>query len=132
MQGILLVLIAVLAVVLYKLLSGQKLTYTYIRTTKKELNWNDNSEFFTSEQENGFLTIDKAMLIVEEEEYALKSENDLPPEAFLNIQQGRLISVRVKLLDGEKTYFIDPENNSIKLSIPQTSFASTTFQTLAI
>ncbi len=132
MQGILLVLIAVLAVVLYKLLSGQKLTYTYIRTTKKELNWNDNSEFFTSEQENGFLTIDKAMLIVEEEEYALKAENDSPPEAFLNIQQGRLISVRVKLLDGEKTYFIDPENNTIKLSIPQTSFVFTTFQTLAI
>lgn len=132
MQGVLLVLIAVLAIVLYKLLSGQKLTYTYIRTTKKELSENENSEFFLSEQENGFLTIDKNMLIVEEEEYALKGENDLPPEAFLNIQDGKLISVKVRLIDGEKNYFIDPANNSISFTLPQSKMATPPTQALAI
>ncbi|RYE51547.1 MAG: hypothetical protein EOP48_18055 [Sphingobacteriales bacterium] len=110
MQIFLLLLIIILSIILYRLLSSNKVTFPYIRTTRLNRT-EDNTEYMATESEHGLITIDQDILIVEGEEYSLKPKKDLPAEAYLIINSGRLISVCLRLEDGEKHYFIDPEHN---------------------
>jgi hypothetical protein len=114
MQNALLILICILALLLYKLLSSKKINFVYIRTTHKEYN-NKNTVSFISSNEKGLITIDKHIVIVEDEEYSLIEYKNNPTEAELLIENNRLINIKVKLRDGEKVYFIDPENNFFNL-----------------
>ncbi len=116
MQYVLLFLIVFLSIILYKLLSERKLTYSFIRTRKRLIGRDFNGDE-TDEIENGLIIIDKDILIVEGEEYLLKSKMGLLPEAVLNIQKNRLITVKVMMENGEKIYFIDPENNICNIQI---------------
>jgi len=116
MQYVLLFLIVFLSIILYKLLSERKVTYSFIRTRKRLIGQEFNGDD-TDEIENGLIIIDKDILIVEGEEYLLKSKMGLPPEATLNIQKNKLLSVKVMMENGEKIYFIDPENNICNIQI---------------
>lgn len=97
-------------------MSERKVTYSFIRTRKRLIGQEFNGDD-TDEIENGLIIIDKDILIVEGEEYLLKSKMGLPPEAVLNIQKNRLITVKVMMENGEKIYFIDPENNICNIQI---------------
>lgn len=116
MQYVLLILIVFLSIILFKLLSERKVIYSYIRTRKRLIGQDFNGDE-TDEIENGLIIIDKDILIVEGEEYLLKSKMGLPPEAILNIQKNKLLNVKVILENGEKIYFIDPENNICNIQI---------------
>ena len=116
MQIALLILIVFLAGVLFYLLYSQKATFAYFRTTHKEF-FNNSTEFFLNNDEKGVITIDRNMIIVEEEEYSLVEENGNPPEAELVVVDNKLISVKVNLISGEKTYFITPTNNNFSFSL---------------
>lgn len=97
-------------------MSERKVTYSFIRTRKRLIGQEFNGDD-TDEIENGLIIIDKDILIVEGEEYLLKSKMGLPPEATLNIQKNKLLSVKVMMENGEKIYFIDPENNICNIQI---------------
>lgn len=115
MQIVLLFVIFVLSVILFRLLSSQKITYPYIRTTR--LIRKDGNEFATTESEMGLLTIDQNFVIVDGEEYHLKQQPDGEVEAILNIDNNRLLSVCIYLEDGEQLFIIDPEHNQVNASL---------------
>ena len=110
MQIFLLSVTLLLAIILYKMLSSQRITYPFIRTTRIDRTEND-SEYLTTEAEQGMITIDHDVVIVEGQEYSLKGKKGQSSEAYLNIANGKLISIGIRLKDGEKLYFIDPEHS---------------------
>jgi len=109
MQIFLLTVTFILAVVLYKMLSSRRATYPFIRTTR--ITRGDSSEYLTTEAEQGLITIDKDAVIIEGVEYSLKGEKGKESKAFLNVEGGKLISIGIRLSDGEKVYFIDPAHS---------------------
>ena len=110
MQLFLLSVVVILSIVLYKMLSSYRATYPFIRTTRLTRTEND-SEFLTTEAEQGLITIDKDSVIVDGTEYSLKTGKNRDAEAYLTIDGGKLISVSIYLPDGEKLFFIDPEHS---------------------
>jgi hypothetical protein len=110
MQIFLLTVTFILAVILYKMLSSRRATYPFIRTTR--ITRGDNSsEYLTTEAEQGLITIDKDAVIIEGVEYSLKGKKGKESKAFLNVEGGKLISIGIRLSDGEKVYFIDPAHS---------------------
>lgn len=110
MQIFLLTVTFILAVILYKMLSSRRTTYPFVRTTR--VTHADNSaEYLTTEAEQGLITIDKDTVIIEGLEYSLKSKKGRESKAFLNVESGKLISIGIRLQDGEKLYFIDPAHS---------------------
>ncbi len=112
MQYFLLSVTVVLAIVLYRMLSSQRTTYPFIRTTRIDRT-EDDAEYLTTEAEQGLITIDHDVVIVEGQEYSLKAKKGLDSEAFLNVDNGKLISIGIRLRDGEKLFFIDPEHSLV-------------------
>jgi|GEM_PF-843506 len=127
MQLILLLLIIILSLILYRLLSSRKVTYPYIRTTRIATA-GDLAGSRTTEPETGLITIDNDTLIVEGEEYSLKPRKGGAPQACLNIEENKLISVSVLMENGEKLFFIDPQHNSLNgISLGQLNDSSAAF-----
>lgn len=112
MQIILLAIIVILSIVLYRMLSLQRVTYPYIRTSRTS-HTEDNKEYLVAEAEEGMITIDQDTVIVEGQEYSLKARRGEEAEAFLNIQDGRLVSIGIRGEGEEKIFFIDPDHNLI-------------------
>ncbi len=110
MQILLLIITILLAVILYRMLSSQRVSYPFIRTTRI-FRAEDNTEYTATEAEEGMITIDHDMVIVEGQEYSLKNTRGNKAQAFLNIEDDKLISISIRLEDGEKSYFIDPTHN---------------------
>lgn len=110
MQIFLLSITVILSVVLYRMLSSQRATYPFIRTTRIDRT-EDDAEYLTTEAEQGLITIDHDVVIVEGQEYSLKAKQEQHAEAYLNIDNGKLVSIGIRLKDGEKLYFIDPEHS---------------------
>ena len=110
MQIFLLSLTVLLSVVLYRMLSSSRATYPFVRTTRT-FRTEDDAEYLTTESEQGLITIDQDVVIVEGHEYSLRSSREKDAEAWLNIDGGKLISITIRLGDGEKLYFIDPEHS---------------------
>lgn len=92
------------------MLSSYRATYPFIKTTRL-ISTDEGEQYITTESEQGLITIDQDTVIVEDQEYSLKSKKGKQTEAFLNIESGKLISISIKFLDGEKLYFIDPEHS---------------------
>ncbi len=114
MQIILLVVIIILSVILYRMLSTRRMTFPFIRVSRKLRN-DHEKEFTIAEAEDGIITIDEDTVIVEGLEYSLKPKKGATPEAYLNIENGRLISIAILLDEEERIFFIDPERNQIDL-----------------
>jgi hypothetical protein len=110
MQIVLLLITVFLSIILYKLLSSNRATYPFIRTTRLERT-EDNSEYLTTEAEEGLITIDKDVVIVEGNEYSLKAQKGSEAQAYLTIDNGKLVSISIRSANGEKLYFIDPEHS---------------------
>ena len=110
MQIFLLSITLLLAVILYKMLSSHRATYPFIRTTRITRTEED-AEYLTTEAEQGLITIDHDIVIVEGHEYSLKEKKGEAAEAHLNIDKGKLISICIRTTDGEKLYFIDPDHS---------------------
>jgi len=117
MQIFLLSVTVVLSIVLYRMLSSNRATYPFIKTTRTSRS-DDGAEYTTSEAEQGLITIDQDVVIVEGQEYSLTAKKDGQAEAYLNIANGKLVSVNIRLENGEKLYFIDP-GHSLFLSYQQ-------------
>jgi len=110
MQLFLLSVTIILSVVLYRMLSSNRTTYPFLRTTRVSRS-DDDEAYRTTEAEQGLITIDHDIVIVEGQEYSLKEKKGNAAEAYLNIANGKLVSVGIKLNEGEKLYFIDPEHS---------------------
>jgi len=110
MQLFLLSITLILSVILYRMLSSRRATYPFIRTTRISRTDSD-AEYHTTESEQGLITIDHDIVIVDGEEYSLKTKKGQVSEAYLNIDAGKLISIGIRLNNGEKLYFIDPEHS---------------------
>lgn len=110
MQIFLLSVTVILAIVLYRMLSVRRATYPFVRTTRISRTEN-GAEFLATEAEQGIITVDNDVVIVEGVEYALKENKNRRVQASLNIDNGKLISISIKLADGEKLYFVNPEHN---------------------
>ncbi|HRO42628.1 MAG TPA: hypothetical protein PL009_07320 [Flavipsychrobacter sp.] len=110
MQIFLLFVTVILSIILYRMLSSQRTTYPFVRTTRVDRT-EDDAEYLTTEAEQGLITIDQDVVIVEGQEYSLKAKNQENAEAYLNIDNGKLISIGIRLKVGEKIYFIDPEHS---------------------
>jgi hypothetical protein len=110
MQVILLIITVILSVILYRMLSSQRATFPYIRTTRLS-RAEDDSEYSTTEAEQGLITIDHETVIVEGQEFSLKSRKGMPPEAYLNVDSGKLISICIRYDGEEKFYYIDPDHS---------------------
>src|SRR5687768_5782453 len=101
MQIVLLLITVVLCIVLYRMLSSQRATYPFIRTTRLSRT-EDDAEYLTTEAEHGLITIDQDIVIVEGHEYSLKARKGQDADAYLNVDSGKLISICIKLPDGDK------------------------------
>lgn len=110
MQIFLLSVTVILAIILYRMLSSQRATYPFIRTTRVDRT-DEEAEYLTTEAEQGLITIDHDVVIVEGQEYSLKGKKGEDAEAYLNIDNGKLISIGIRVNNGEKLYFIDPEHS---------------------
>ncbi len=110
MQIFLLSVTVILAIVLYRMLSTQRATYPFIRTTRIDRTDN-HTEYLTTEAEQGMITIDNDTVIIEGNEYTMRPQKGKEIEAYLNVENGKLISIGIKTLQGEKIYFIDPEHS---------------------
>ena len=110
MQIVLLLITVLLSIILYRLLSSYRATYPFIRTTRLERT-EDRSEYLTTEAEEGIITIDKYVIIVEGNEYSLKTHQGVEAQAYLTIDNGKLVSVSIRTQGGEKLYYIDPEHS---------------------
>lgn len=110
MQLILLTITVILSIVLYKMLSGRAASFPFVRTTRMVIT-DDGQSYQTTEAEHGMLTIDRNVVIIDGQEYSLKGKETNAAEAYLTIQEGKLVSVSIKHLKGEKIFFIDPEHS---------------------
>lgn len=110
MQIILLVITVVLTIVLYKMLSSRVASYPFIRITRVVIT-DEQQSYQTTESEHGLLTIDNNVVIVDGNEYSLKSTNGAKPEAYLSLKDNNLISVGITYPNGEKIFFIDPDHS---------------------
>lgn len=110
MQIFLLSVTFLLAIVLYRMLSSQRATYPFIRTTRIDRTEQD-AEYYTTEAEQGLITIDQDVVIVEGQEYSLSARKGEAPEASLSVNNGKLVSISIRLKTGEKLFFIDPEHS---------------------
>ena len=110
MQIVLLLITVLLSIILYRLLSSYRATYPFVKTTRLERT-EDHSEYLTTEAEEGLITIDKDVVIVEGNEYSLKAHQGMEAQAYLKIDNGKLVSVSIRTQGGEKLYFIDPEHS---------------------
>lgn len=92
------------------MLSSQRATFPYIRTTRLSRT-EDDAEYSTTDAEQGLITIDHETVIVEGQEFSLKSKKGMVPEAYLNVEAGKLISICIRYEGDEKFYYIDPEHS---------------------
>ncbi|MBS1589459.1 MAG: hypothetical protein JST52_07565 [Bacteroidetes bacterium] len=110
MQIILLAVVAILSIVLYRMLSGHRATYPFVRTTRVSRTEAD-SQYYTTEAEHGLITIDDDIVIVDGQEYSLRPKNESKAEASLQVDNGKLVSIHIQMDEGEKIFFIDPEHS---------------------
>lgn len=75
MQIFLLSVTVILAIILYRMLSSQRATYPFIRTTRIDRT-DEEAEYLTTEAEQGLITIDHDVVIVEGQEYSLKGKKE--------------------------------------------------------
>lgn len=108
MRPILLAVAAVLAVVLYRMLSKGGKTYSYNRTQYISF-LSDGSEHVIHESETGSIIITGKTVLIDGLEYIYKPSDNEPVQATLDYDESGLRSVRVLLVDGEKQYFINRE-----------------------
>ncbi len=112
MRPILLAIAAVLAVILYRMLSRGGKTYNYDRTQYISF-LSDGSEHVIHEQEAGSIIITGKTVLIDGLEYIYKPGDNEPVQATLDYDENGLRSVRVLLVDGEKQYFIN-RNPAVK------------------
>jgi len=130
MQIFLLSVTVILSIILYRMLSSRRATYPFVRTTRIDRTEED-AEYLTTEAEQGLITIDHDVVIVEGQEYSLKTKKGEHAEAYLNVDNGKLISISIRLKEGEKLYFIDPEH-SVFASYQRSMTDSHTHQLFAL
>lgn len=106
MRPILLIIAAVLAVILYRMLSRGGKTYAYNRTQMISF-LSDGSEHVVQEQTNGSIIITSRTVLIDGLEYIYKPSEGEPVQALLEYDESGLRDVRVLLPEGEKQYFIN-------------------------
>lgn len=112
MRPILLAIAAVLAVILYRMLSKGGKTYVYNRTQYISF-LSDGSEHVIQEESQGSIIITGKTVLIDGLEYIYKPADNEPVQALLDYDESGLRSVRVLLIEGERQYFINrnPQNN---------------------
>jgi hypothetical protein len=124
MQILLLAITFTLSLLLYKLLSGYRASYPFIRTTRISRS-DKGEEFLTTESEHGLVTIEKDAVIIEGREYSLVGRKGQQPEALLNLNAGKLISITIYHSNGdEKLFLIDPHHSLFFKSYHETASGS--------
>lgn len=106
MRPILLAIAAVLAIILYRMLSRGGKTYAYDRTQYISF-LSDGSEHVISEQASGSIIITGKTVMIDGLEYIYKPADNEPVQALLDYDESGLRSVKVLLIDGERQYFIN-------------------------
>lgn len=106
MRPILLGIAAILAIILYRMLSKGGKTYAYDRTQYISF-LSDGSEHVISEQSSGSIIITGKTVLIDGLEYIYKPADNEPVQALLDYDDSGLRSVRVLLIEGEKQYFIN-------------------------
>ena len=110
MQLILLFVTFLLSVVLYRLLSHSRATYPFVRITRV-FRRDGQSEYITTEAEEGLITIDSERVIIDGHTYDTRPVKGRAAEASFTIEDGKLICITIALFNGEKQYHIDPDHS---------------------
>ena len=105
LRPILLIIAAVLAVLLYRMLSRGGKTYAYDRTQTISF-LSDGTEHVLQDVANGSIIITSKTVLIDGLEYIFKPAEGQPVQALLDFDENGLRSVRVLLQEGEKQYFI--------------------------
>lgn len=106
MRTILLGIAAVLAIILYRMLSRGGKTYAYDRMQYISF-LSDGSEHVIQETLSGSIIITGKTVLIDGLEYIYKPADNEPVQALLDYDDTGLRSVRVLLVEGEKQYFIN-------------------------
>lgn len=106
MRPILFAIAAILAIILYRMLSRGGKTYAYDRLQYISF-LSDGSEHVIQEQASGSIIITGKTVMIDGLEYIYKPADNEPVQALLDYDENGLRSVRVLLVEGEKQYFIN-------------------------
>lgn len=106
MRPILLGIAAVLAIILYRMLSRGGKTYAYNRMQYISF-LSDGSEHVIHEEASGSIIITGKTVMIDGLEFIYKPSDNEPVQALLDYDDSGLRSVRVLLVEGEKQYFIN-------------------------
>jgi len=106
MRPILLGIAAILAIILYRMLSRGGKTYAYNRMQYISF-LSDGSEHVIAEESQGSIIITGKTVLIDGLEYIYKPSDNEPVQALLDYDDNGLRSVRVLLIEGEKQYFIN-------------------------
>lgn len=112
MRPILLGIAAILAVILYRMLSKGGKTYAYDKMQYISF-LSDGSEHVINEQSSGSIIITGKTVLIDGLEYIYKPADNEPVQALLDYDDNGLRSVRVLLVEGEKQYFINREKKPV-------------------
>lgn len=112
MRPILLGIAAILAVILYRMLSKGGKTYAYNRMQYISF-LSDGSEHVIHENATGSIIITGKTVMIDGLEYIYKPADDEPVQALLDYDDNGLRSVRVLLVEGEKQYFVNREKEAV-------------------
>lgn len=110
LRPILLIIAAVLAVLLYRMLSRGGKTYSYDRTQTISF-LSDGTEHVLQDVTNGSIIIGSKTILIDGLEYVYKPTEGEPVQALLDFDESGLRSVRVLLQEGEKQYFITRDSS---------------------
>ena len=111
LRPILLIIAAVLAVLLYRMLSRGGKTYSYDRTQTISF-LSDGTEHVLQDITSGSIIIAGKTVMIDGLEYIYKPTEGQPVQALLDFDETGLRSVRVLLQEGEKQYFINRANKA--------------------
>jgi hypothetical protein len=113
MRPVLLAIAAFLSIALYRMISRGGKTYAYNRT-QTILHLNDESEHISQEKEKGSITITNHSVIIDGVEYIYAPMKGEEIQAVLEYDNKALRNVRVLLPEGEKHFFIEQVQHSLR------------------
>lgn len=106
MRPILFGIAAILAIILYRMLSRGGKTYAYNRMQYISF-LSDGSEHVIHEESSGSIIITGKTVLIDGQEFIYKPADNEPVQALLDYDDNGLRSVKVLLVEGEKLYFIN-------------------------
>jgi len=116
MRPVLLAIAAVLSIALYRMISRGGKTYSYSRS-RSVLHLADGSENITQHKENGSINITNRSVIIDGVEYCYAPMKGEEIQAVLEYDNKILHSVRILQHDGEKQFFIEQVQPSLKTAV---------------